>query len=298
MRKLTVSKFAQATDVKPTHQPEVGVDAQSVIMARLTLSSYERDSYFQVSREVGDGALHDEEAATALAYFLNDDPGYDLEAIDVFRISGRDFLVHGFNRDAAYRMAGRLNIPAAIHVGTREEAYEFALRCNARPVKPLTNADKWKRVRAALTHFGFDVSNNEIARKCANAVTGAFVATVRARMDDEFKQTEVAALAAGDVMQMEAPVTEPAFKTVTRNGTTFKMAVKKIGKKAHQTSSELLDSDLPPTTFVETPADKPEVRMTFTLSLIAVQILRDAVNMEKLAGDDPAITEVRRALNL
>lgn len=238
MKKMTATSIPIGTGKRRNFTEPVGpeVIAPTTAMAevsRLSLTSYMRDPYFQVSRELVGESLYDPPTAESLAEFLLSDKEFDLEAVDVYEIIEnsvpRLYLVHGFTRDGAYQIAGRKNIPAIVHKGfTRIEAYEYALKCNAKHGKPLTNADKWKRVRAAFLHYGFDISNAEIARKIERAVTERFVGTVRAQMDKE--AAEEAAAAAGLDYVPDAP-TEPTVRTVVRNGKVFTMQTSGIGKR-------------------------------------------------------------------
>lgn len=300
MRKLTQNNidlsggkrnFAVAVDPKTVEK------VVAVTVSRLNLASYVLDPYFQVSREIVAGNLFDLSSAQSLAEILEDDES-DLDPIDVFEVDGKLYLVHGFARDGAYRLAGRQNIPAIVYKGSRVDAYEFALKCNAKPVRPLTNADKWKRVRAAFLHFGFNLSNGEIARKCEHAVSTKFCRNVRVQMEAEAAE---AAAAEGKLPEPEN-IAQPDIRMVTRGDKTYAMKTTKIGKATSVPAAKVeppapkaepsgsVDKPVEPVapTFVAPVPPKPVLQNNghYTGTLEQVAEMPDLVT----AGDDELVT--------
>lgn len=258
MRKITdenTAKFQVAGAGKRnfTAAVETPAEAPAAVTASLmNLQSYTRDPYFQVSRELSGHLAYDPISAHTLAEFLEDGERH-LDPVDVFDIDGFLFLVHGFTRSAAYEIAGRTVIPAIVHKGTREQAFEFALRVNVKTTRPLTDADKWKRVRAAFAHYGFLLSNHEIARRLDHAVTAKFCGTVRAAIEAETAAAKlIATLAPGtpdapapDEAPDEAPAPNPDIRMVTRGGKTYPMKASKIGKNQGKAKADPAPAPVP-----------------------------------------------------
>lgn len=98
------------------------------------------------------------------------------------------WLTDGFHRYHAYLQLGIKNIEVAYLPGTQFDAQLDALAANERHGKPLTRADKEKKVRMALEHPMIeDKSNYAIAKLCK--VSQSFVAAVRDPVAKE-KQAE------------------------------------------------------------------------------------------------------------
>ena len=88
------------------------------------------------------------------------------------------WLVDGFHRYHAYKMLGLKVIEVDVKNGTLYDAKVAALEANSTHGKPLTNADKHKKVVMALEIEGFaNLSDREIARICK--VSHPFVAAIR-----------------------------------------------------------------------------------------------------------------------
>ena len=66
------------------------------------------------------------------------------------------WLVDGFHRYHAYKMLGLKVIDVNVKEGTLYDAQLAALEANSKHGKPLTNADKHKKVLMALSMDGFD----------------------------------------------------------------------------------------------------------------------------------------------
>jgi len=88
------------------------------------------------------------------------------------------WLVDGFHRYHAYKMLGLKVIDVNVKEGTLYDAQLAALEANFKHGKPLTNADKHKKVLMALSMDGFDKkTDNQIAQICK--VSASFVGAIR-----------------------------------------------------------------------------------------------------------------------
>ena len=76
--------------------------------------------------------------------------GVEFPPVVVFRHGSDDYLADGFHRVSASRRAGRTEIEAEVHDGTREDALWFALGANRAHGQRLTRKDKTHAVRLAL----------------------------------------------------------------------------------------------------------------------------------------------------
>ena len=122
----------------------------------------------------------DEAHAADIAAWLAEDPDRDTPPVDLFRLpSGVLTLAHGNHRYAAYRRAGRADIPAVVHAGDEAAARLFAAGTNKENTTlRRTNADKRRAVRMALDAApGW--SNRRIAEHVG--VTHTLVNEVRGR---------------------------------------------------------------------------------------------------------------------
>jgi hypothetical protein len=132
---------------------------------------------FVVQEQVQQRADYDLDKVHEYAALYKD--GRDLGRIVVFfdRKTEAFILADGFHRHRAAMEAGLTTLPAEVHEGTVREALFYATGCNLHG-KPLTNADKRKRVMTLLhdpewSHW----SDKAIARHCG--VTQPFVGTLR-----------------------------------------------------------------------------------------------------------------------
>lgn len=264
MRKIgteAAPKFQVAGAGKRNFTPAVEPPAAApapVTASLMSLHSFTRDPYFQVSRELVGSLTYNPDSASKLAEFLEDADAH-LDPVDVFEIDGFLYLVHGFTRTAAYEIAGRTVIPAYVHKGSRDQAFEFALSVNVKTTQPLTDADKWKRVRAAFAHYGMLLSNHEIARRLGKAVTAKFCGTVRAAIDAEAAAAKlVDALVPGTEATVPAttavadPAPDSTIRMVTRGGKTYPMRAGKIGKNQGKAkAATTTDPDADPAALIE-----------------------------------------------
>ena len=76
--------------------------------------------------------------------------GVEFPPVVVFRHGSDHYLADGFHRVSASRRAGRTEIEAEVHDGTREDALWFALGANRAHGQRLTRKDKTHAVRLAL----------------------------------------------------------------------------------------------------------------------------------------------------
>jgi hypothetical protein len=103
--------------------------------------------------------------------------GHDLGRLVVFDTEEGWLLADGFHRLVAAGLAGLNELPCAVYRGTRRDAVLCATSSNLHG-KPLTNADKRKRVTTLLADPEWaQWSDNQIARHCG--VTQPFVGMVR-----------------------------------------------------------------------------------------------------------------------
>ena len=88
--------------------------------------------------------------------------GDSCTAVVVFRADGRDVLADGFQRVAAYRKAGRSEIPADVRLGSVADALWFALGANRSGGKLLGVGDTRRAVELAYRAWP-DVSPDRVA---------------------------------------------------------------------------------------------------------------------------------------
>lgn len=89
-----------------------------------------------------------------------------LPAITVFETKEDGTInADGFHRVKAAEKAGLTEYPAEVHQGTKDDAISFALKANATHGVRLTDADKQKKLKAALKIAAFkEMSNNALAK--------------------------------------------------------------------------------------------------------------------------------------
>jgi hypothetical protein len=103
--------------------------------------------------------------------------GHDLGRLVVFQTDEGLLLADGFHRHRAAHEIDLLTLPCAVYHGSRRDALLYATSCNLHG-KPLTNADKRKRVQTLLTDPEWaQWSDNSIARHCG--VAHSFVGKIR-----------------------------------------------------------------------------------------------------------------------
>ncbi len=124
----------------------------------------------------------DDDLVAEYAEALGD--GARFPPIVVFRHDGADLVSDGFHRVAACRQAGRTEIEADVHHGTREDALWFALGGNRAHGKRLTRADKRHAIELAYRCWP-DVSQGRIARQvgCTQAYVGRIREQVNTSID-------------------------------------------------------------------------------------------------------------------
>ncbi|ODT71621.1 MAG: hypothetical protein ABS75_07315 [Pelagibacterium sp. SCN 63-23] len=141
--------------------------------------------------------------------------GADFPPVTVFYDGKRYWLADGFHRLEAYRKAGALEIPAAVHQGTNREAVLFSVGANASHGLRRTNEDKRRAVMVLLGDNEWSQwSDREIARQCG--VGRDLVGDVRR-------------MVAGVRRSLSATDSEPRTYT-TRHGTIATMDTARIGK--------------------------------------------------------------------
>jgi hypothetical protein len=155
--------------------------------------------------------------------------GHDLGCLIVFQTpSGVYYLADGFHRTHAAALAGLTELHCEVYQGTKRDAILYATSCNLHG-KPLTNADKRKRVHTLLHDPEWNSwSDNSIAKHCG--VTQPFVSKLRAEVSliteisDDEKQSQ----------------TTRTYRN--RYGTIQTMATGKIG---HQNSAPVPSPETP-----------------------------------------------------
>ena len=127
----------------PSPAPDPSVDA-SRVSGRETFSidSLICDAETYVRAAINDDIIED--YAERLA------EGVEFPPIVVFRHGSDHYLADGFHRVSASRRAGRTEIQAEVHRGTRRDALWFALGANRAHGQRLTRKDKTHAVRLAL----------------------------------------------------------------------------------------------------------------------------------------------------
>lgn len=104
--------------------------------------------------------------------------GTDFPPVTVFFDGKKYWLADGFHRLAAYRKAGAMELPAAVHQGTRRDAILFSVGANAAHGLRRTNDDKRRAVTTLLNDKEWSAwSDREIAKRCD--VSDRFVNSLR-----------------------------------------------------------------------------------------------------------------------
>lgn len=146
--------------------------------------------------------------------------GERLDPIKVGRFNDNLYAVAGFHRVEANRREGNNRIEAEIvTVRTWRELLALALPTNEENGKPLTCADRRRKVEMAVEEWRVEIeqgqlSDQQIARMCK--VSPSIVNEVR-----------------------RATVEAPTTKTVTRNGKTYEMNAGNIGRPKQAKPEEL-----------------------------------------------------------
>lgn len=130
---------------------------QTVLMATEDIVA---DDLFQMRAEMSQEAV--EEYAQAMR------DGAVFDPLDVFNTGGSLFVVDGFHRLAAAKLARMDEVRVRLHQGSRRDALIFALKANTGPrALRRTNADKRKAVMRALDDQEFRaMSDRAIAEIC------------------------------------------------------------------------------------------------------------------------------------
>lgn len=189
-------------------------------LMHLSLESIRRDPDLQSRAEP---------CCDALASYteLLADPAFDLPPVAVFHDGATYWLADGWHRMDAYAAAGRTEIPAQIHDGTRRDALRYALSANATHGLSRTRMDKERAVQMALADPEWcQWSDREIARLCA--VSHTFVARTR-RLPGSVPGVPIAC-DAGNVAKKDVPgsqkpatqSTQPAQSAAAANGSAEK----------------------------------------------------------------------------
>ena len=89
------------------------------------------------------------DATTVQEYTALYQEGRDLGPLVVFRDNDVYLLADGFHRYEAACCANVTTLPVVVYHGTLRDALFYATSCNLHG-KPLTNADKWRRVLTVL----------------------------------------------------------------------------------------------------------------------------------------------------
>jgi len=147
------------------------------------------------------------------------------------------WLADGFTRYLAHVAAGMASIPAETRIGTLYDAiwYSTSVDCNGTHGQSLNNADKRKKVAAALAHpNSASMSDNAIARHVG--VSGHFVGAVRASLQSDHS---------------EDSTSERTY--TTKHGTKATMRTGGIGKK----NAGAVESDSTADTGAQAAASKP-----------------------------------------
>ena len=135
--------------------------------------------------------------------------GVDFPPLTVFHDGKKYWLADGFHRIDAYKAAGAIEVPVAVHQGTRRDAILFSVGANAAHGLRRTNDDKRRAVTTLLNDKEWSAwSDRQIAKQCG--VHHDMVGRLRDELSGGNRQIE---------------------RTVKRGGTTFTMDTTNIGNQ-------------------------------------------------------------------
>lgn len=152
-----------------------------------------------------------------LKVFLQE--GKPLDPVDVFRIDGVLWLVHGHHRYEAHAELGLPAISCVIREGTLLDAMEFAWPANGSHGEALTDDDNRIKIASVLKFYP-TISNTELAKKINCSVT--FVGDERKRLEGS------------GAIQKPIDADGNEIRMVTRGGKTYAQKVGGIGKNKPQ----------------------------------------------------------------
>lgn len=194
-----------------------GASAVAVVAAQIAANPDPVDvALSEISRDPGKFLFRQkivEGQVAKLQKILED--GLELDPVDLFRIDGTLWLVHGHHREQAHRSAGRSTIKAVIRQGTIMDALEFAWRANGGHGEKLTDADNILKVASILQHKPA-MSDTEIAKLISTSVS--FVGDARKQLESK------------GAIQKPTDENGNEIRMVTRNGKTYAQKVGGIGK--------------------------------------------------------------------
>lgn len=175
------------------------VTAQAVQITTLPIASIRRDGGTQ--SRVGLDAAHVDELAAVLR------AGGVLPPVDVYHDGTAYWLADGFHRVEAYAAAGRDEVPATIHQGTRRVAVLHSVGANATHGLRRSNEDKRRAVGVLLHDAEWaQWSDRRIAEVCG--VSDPFVGKLRAELQtvsSSSPATDTRKGADGKVRRVPAP---------------------------------------------------------------------------------------------
>jgi hypothetical protein len=206
------------------------------------------------------------------------EPGYHLPAIEIVK-GEKDWVWNGFHRIAAYKKAGRKEIPVKITDGDFQKARKLSYGANGDNGLPRRRDEVARLVQSALKEFP-EMSDSEISKLC-----GVHHTTVgRARK-------KLSCAVAQDA---------PATRTVTRNGKTYPMQVGNIGKAQPKPDPvpgwddepEGIRPDPPPANRLPDPPAKPQPASNGTHHANGVLRVGDKPRPNPDADDLPTMPKV------
>lgn len=143
--------------------------------------------------------------------------GHDLGHLVVFTDGAQWLLADGFHRVAAARLAGLHTLPCDVYHGSRRDALLYATSCNLHG-KPLTNADKRRRVMTLLSDDEWaQWSDNSIAKHCG--VAQSFVSRLRHECSLNSEISEDTTSPSLDSETSEEPMPGSLNSEISENGT-------------------------------------------------------------------------------
>lgn len=147
--------------------------------------------------------------------------GAEFPPVMVFEENGKMWLADGFHRVEAATRAGQSHIEATVTSGNFIDALKYALSCNARHGKRVTNEDKQNAMRIAWENrealFGGEPSGSLLAETCGVAKNTAF-SFIRERQDESSQVYQIGTPAKVDNAAAPARPTMPTRKVVGLDG--------------------------------------------------------------------------------
>jgi hypothetical protein len=191
--------------------------------------------------------------------------GRDLGRLVVFQTDEGWLLADGFHRHGAAFMAGLAELPCAVYQGSRREALLYATSCNLHG-KPLTNADKRKRVKTLLTDPEWaQWSDNSIAKHCG--VAHSFVSKIRQFLSRDSEASEDTTSPSLDSESSDNGIDASLHSEISENGTspTKRTYTNRYGQVRTMETGAIGREPVPEVLVLEPEADEGDATVPTTL---------------------------------